>query len=239
MTAPPTPAAGHYDATRDAFREIALHADGYYDTRPGRRPAHSIWQRRVRRLALSLLDRYLRTNPRAAVVDAGCGRADFAIELTVRHPRLRAVCGTDFVPETLAIARAAAPARSPLAFQAADLRSLPYRDHAFDVAVCVNVLHHIHADHLADALAELARVTRDCMILEIKNRRNWYYRGIRVRYAPPGTPIHVFPTSRADVTAALRARGFRLTGTAALFVVEALSPLLVLRYERGPARTVR
>ena len=223
----------HYEATRQVFQHSALHRGGYYDARPGRRLRHSAWQLRVRRIALSMLARDLRGRVPTRVVDVGCGRGDLAIEVATRFPRLAEVWGTDFVREALEIARAEA-ARSPhVFFKEADVLAMPFEDQAFEAALCINVLHHVHPADLSRALDELARITGRCLILEIKNRESFYYRHLRSRLAPPVGRIGIYPTSTGDVSAILAARGFRLAAEAGIFVIKRVSPLLVLMYERG------
>jgi ubiquinone/menaquinone biosynthesis C-methylase UbiE len=235
----PTPApydapdGAHYDATRQVFQHSALHRGGYYDARPGRPFRHSMWQLRVRRIALSMLARDLRSGATTRVVDVGCGRGDFAIEVATRFPRLAEVWGTDFVREALEIARAEGARFRHVFFKEADILAMPFEDRAFDATLCINVLHHVHPADLPRSLDELARITGRCLILEIKNRESFYYRNLRSRQAPPVGRIAIFPTSTTEVSAVLAARGFRLTRQIGIFVVKRLSPLLVLMYEKG------
>jgi SAM-dependent methyltransferase len=223
----------HYEATRQVFQHSALHSGGYYDARPGRPLRHSAWQRRVRRIALSMLARQLRGGAAPRVVDVGCGRGDLTIEVATRYSSLKEVWGTDFVHEVLEIARSEAARLPRVSFKEADILAMPFEDHAFDATLCINVLHHIHPADLPRALDELARITRRCLILEIKNRESFYYRNLRSRPAPPVGRIGIFPTSTGDVSAALAARGFRLAAGTGIFVIKRLSPLLVLTYEKG------
>jgi len=224
----------HYEITRQVFRYTALYWQGYYDSRPGKPLQHSRWQRRVRSLVLALLDARCQREPRLGrVLDVGCGRGDFSIELATRYPQLTEVWGCDFSPEALAIASASAKPFGNVFFKEADILAMPFEDDSFDATLCINVLHHIHSDDLERALGELARITRQCIILEIKNRRNPYYACIGSRRIDPVGRLKVFPTSTAQVSDALKRRGFRLTAAEGIFVLKWLSPLLVLTYEKN------
>lgn len=224
----------HYRLTKQLFRQSALHKQGFYDAKPGQPPRHTVWQLRVRRTVLSFVDVLLRDAPGILrVIDVGCGRGDFTIELARRYPSIREIWGTDFSPEALAIAAGEAGQPGRIFFREADLREMPFEDNRFDLTVCINVLHHIHRDDLDRALAELARITRGDLVLEIKNRRNPYYRFIRSRPTDTGKEVRVFPTSVAEVTRALGPRGFRLTRKGGIMLGGWLSPLLVLAYEKG------
>ncbi len=223
----------HYEATKQVFRHTALATKGYYDSQPGGRLRHSWWQRCVRKIVLSLLDERFRRDPNMRhIIDVGCGRGDFSIELATRYSLLTEVWGSDFSREALAIACANAKPFTNVFFKEADILAMPFVDKRFDTTVCINVLHHIHAQDLKKALAELARITGHYVILEIKNGRNAYYRHIHSRKVDPVGSIRVFPTSITQVNEFLQREGFRLTAERAIFVIKCLSPLLILMFER-------
>jgi SAM-dependent methyltransferase len=223
----------HYETTKQVFRSTSLHAHGYYDTRPGKRFRHSIWQQRVRGIVRTLLDEHFqRDSVMMKVIDVGCGRGDFSIEVATRYPQLNEVWGIDFSPETLAIASEEAKLLKTVFFKSADILGMPFEDNSFDGALCINVLHHIHADDLKMALRELSRITKRYLILEIKNRRNLYYRHIHSRYMPQVGRLNVFPTSTTEVSTILGNFGFRRTAERGVFGLKWLSPLLVLMYEK-------
>jgi SAM-dependent methyltransferase len=223
----------HYERTRQVFRHRALYRRGYYDAKAGQPLRHSLWQRRVRAIALSMLAERVHGDAVMAVVDVGCGRGDFSIEVARRCPQVREVWGTDVVPEALALARAETTPPPNVFFREGDILNMPFADNYFDATLCINVLHHIHAADLPRALAELARITTRCLILEIKNRKHLYYKNRRLRDVDPVGQIKIFPASTADVGGVLSRHGFRLTTAAGICPIRWLSPLLVLRYEKG------
>jgi SAM-dependent methyltransferase len=78
------------------------------------------------------------------------------------HPR---VLATDVSEDVLAVARRETADEPAITVQVCDARALPYRDGAFDIAVCSLALHHFpRADAIA-VLAEMGRVARRGIIL--------------------------------------------------------------------------
>jgi hypothetical protein len=57
----------------------------------------------------------------------------------------------------------------PLAF--ATIAALPFRNGAFDLSVCTEVLEHLEDEVLADGVAELARVSRRYVLVSVPNRQ--------------------------------------------------------------------
>lgn len=218
------------EATKALFRAIALERAGYYDSSRGGRSRLSVWQRRVRRIVERMLDACVQREPAPRrLLDAGCGRGDFTLALAARYPKLEDVVGCDFSPELLALARSIAPAPSRLRFLVGELTRLPFEPAAVDVTVCLNVLHHIPRGRLKAALTELARVTARTLVLEIKNARSPYFR----LHSQRVEGVTIFPVTVERVREVLGAEGFELRQRRAIFGMEWLSPLVVLRFERG------
>jgi SAM-dependent methyltransferase len=223
----------HYEKTSDFHRISAVEKSGYYDAMIGGRSLkHTPYQLRVRKLILNILDTLLHDHPDISrACDAGCGRGDFAIEISKRYPQLNRVFGCDFVKEALTIAKKEAPADKNLSFQNAHLLHLPYGYNSFDLTLCINVLHHIYVDDLGKAIAELARVTSKFIILEIKNINNFLY-----RYLLPKSLLgmNVYPTSISNVNNIMRKHNFLPVDHRAIFLFKWLSPLVILVYKREP-----
>ena len=99
----------------------------------------------------------------ADFLDAGCGEGFVAAHLRRRLPAL-AVTGCDLSPDA---ARLAATANPQAGFAAASLLALPFRDGAFDVVGCFEVLEHLPGDAPERALRELARVARRAVVLSV------------------------------------------------------------------------
>lgn len=224
----------HYTATQELFRWVAIHRSGFYDASPGGPLRHTLWQRWVRRTVRSLLNELLdRTTTIRTLMDVGCGRGDFVLQLAACYPQLAEVWGTDFAPEMLLVAGQAAGKRSSRTFfQEADLLAMSFESERFDVVLCINVLHHILDDDQDKALQELARITRRYLILEIKNHSNPYYRRITTRHVRPWGSIRVFPTTVPRVDRVMTRCGLQRRAVRGIFPGRWLSPLLVLLYEK-------
>ena len=216
--------------TRALFRSIALERQGYYDSSPGGPRRLSVWQRRIRRIVLSLLDDTLRREPASArLLDAGCGRGDFTLQLAARYAGLLEVIGYDFSAELIELARAAAAGQPRIRFAVGGLDALPFPRSHVDVTVCVNVLHHIPHERLAVALAELARVTRRTLVVEIKNAVSPYFR----LHSHRVEGVAIFPVTVEQMRDGFRRHGFELVSRRGIFGLLWLSPLVVLRFERA------
>lgn len=109
------------------------------------------WYAGMHRIVLRLLPRYLASPPRR-VLEAGGGTGGFARRLAERFSApidLLDLSGTG-----LGMARR----RGWRRLVQADLRGLPLRDAAYDLAFCLDVIAHFEPGKEAPALAELARV---------------------------------------------------------------------------------
>lgn len=75
------------------------------------------------------------------------------------------VLATDVSEDVLAVARRETANEPTITIEACDARSLPYRDDAFDIAVCSLALHHFPRAEAVQVLAEMGRVSRRGIIL--------------------------------------------------------------------------
>lgn len=220
----------HYRATKQYMLTSARERDGYYDAADGARRKHTVWQRRIRALVLRELAGLIeRDSTITSVVDVGCGRGDFTLEIATRFSGLERVEGVDFVTEILEIGRRAAEGVARVTFTEGDVLDLPFEDRSFSVVACINVLHHVHEADQERALAELARIARGPIIFEIKSFDSFYYRHVHPK-AFGG--IQVYPTTAGSVSSGLSAHGYRLTQRIGIFGFSWLSPLAVLVFEK-------
>jgi len=221
----------HYEKTKEFHRISAVEKNGYYDAMVGNRPLKHIFpQLRVRNIVRSKLDQLTGYDSGiSSLVDVGCGRGDFTIEISKRYPQLKKICGCDFVEQALSIAQKDSASVNNISFQEAQLLSLPYDDNRFDLALCINVLHHIHKEDLGKALSELARISKRYLVLEIKNINNFLY-----RYLLPKSLLgmNVYPTSIAEVSNALKKHNFQLVEHRGIFLFNWLSPLIILTFKK-------
>lgn len=226
----------HYEKTKDLFKIHAIERQGYYDAQPGRPSKYRIWELRMRKMLLGSLDKLLRYDSNISnVIDVGCGRGDFTIEIAKRYPQLGKICGCDFCKEVLSIARKEAASPERISFQEADILDMPFEDNSFDLTLCNNVLHHIHESDLPRALSELARITNRYLIIEIRNKNSrYYYEYIySILRMKPDSSISVYRTSTSHVSSLLRNHGFQLRKQRCIFFFNRLSPILFLIYYKS------
>ena len=77
------------------------------------------------------------------VLEIGCGRGDFALELVRRFPRAR-IRGVDFSDQAIDIAMKKSSAiGAPVEFSVADAQALPFEANAFDWIVSCECLEHV------------------------------------------------------------------------------------------------
>jgi SAM-dependent methyltransferase len=107
-----------------------------------------------------------RLGPAERILDVGCGPGTITADLARRVPA-GSVTGVDRVTDVLEEARVAAAGVGNVAFRAADVYDLPFRDGAFDVVHAHQVLQHL-ADPVA-ALREMVRVARPGGIVAVRD----------------------------------------------------------------------
>jgi SAM-dependent methyltransferase len=105
------------------------------------------WWYRGRRTVLESVIAGLVLPPHARILDAGCGSGRNMVELA----RYGSVTGVELSQTSVALARQ----REVGEVIAGSVLEMPFADHSFDLAVCLDVLEHLQ-DDLA-ALAELRR----------------------------------------------------------------------------------
>lgn len=168
----------HYELTKKFFRKNAADKKGYYNSKDAEALKQDIRNRRMWEIYSSSLDGVLQNNPSIdSVIDVGCGMGNFTLELANRK-QFKKIVGIDFLKDTFDIARENTKFFEMVSFTEGDLIYMPFKDRSFDLAVCLNVLHHIHVDDFRNAIQELTRITDKYLILEIRNKKNifdiWY-----------------------------------------------------------------
>lgn len=118
-----------------------------------------------------------------SLLDAGTGSADLprAIIKWARRRGIRTrIVACDLHPQVLGIARRRSADFPEIEFARADVRSLPFRDRAFDIAILSLTLHHLDGADLETALRQLHRVARHAVIVG-ELERSWpAYLGARL-----------------------------------------------------------
>lgn len=220
----------HYQRTKEFFGSSAREKRGYYDAKIGGRLEHNPWQKLIRKMIIKRLDELFTLDKNLkSLIDVGCGNGDFCLELQHRYSELQEVYGSDFSEETLAIMKDNVASTKNIFIKKADILSLPFCDQTFDLTLCINTLHHVHRDDLSRAASELARISKKYIIIEIKNRNNFYKKYLS---AQPLEKITVFPTDAKEISALFRSNGFELIEQDNIFWLKFLSPLIVLVFRK-------
>jgi ubiquinone/menaquinone biosynthesis C-methylase UbiE len=136
--------------------------------------------------AASELLRWVKRGARTLDVPVGTGRL-------LKHMRARhfEVHGLDISPDMLAVAQAQADSVGMNArLGLGDIRHIPFADDSFDVVTCLRFLNWVDADGVEQAVTELARVSRDKLML-----------GIRYLSPPDEIRRHTWPMVRLSMRA--------------------------------------
>jgi ubiquinone/menaquinone biosynthesis C-methylase UbiE len=164
-------------------------------------PAHVVEHYLAKRVAYVL--RHCPAGGRG--LDVGCGTGVLAQRLSERG---FAMTGADPSEGMLAVLRANAPGVTGVHASGTDL---PFDDRAFDLVMCVAVMHHVAApDAVARTLGEMARVTAPGgrIIVWDHNPRNPYWGPLMARVPQDTGEERLIPA--AEIIAGLRAGGARL-----------------------------
>jgi len=212
----------HRDRTRVLFERIADQRSGEYH----RTVVSRLSQRRVRSVVMRFVGRSLDAVTAPRVLDAGCGLGDSSRAVAGRYPKAE-VLGVDFSPGTIALAQSRA--LPSVRFACGELTTLPVVDRWAHLTICVNTLHHVQPSEQRRALEELARVTGQDLIVEIKNADSLYFK----RHSKRVEGVPITPTTSGAVSGVLADRGFDLRRTWRFLGVGWLSPLEVLWFRRG------
>jgi arsenite methyltransferase len=115
------------------------------------RTSDIVRRRRLVREALAAVDG-------ERVLDVGCGPGFYATELLMDVGPSGTVVGVDRSAQMLAAARKRSAGHENIAFREGEATALPVDDHAFDAALCVQVLEYV--PDVPGALAEMHRAVR-------------------------------------------------------------------------------
>jgi ubiquinone/menaquinone biosynthesis C-methylase UbiE len=182
---------------------------------------------RLSRLALARLAEAGVADGQLALIDVGSGGADIPMALmadAARNGRTLTVTAVDARPEVLDAARRARPAVDRVAgleLIAADGRSLPYPDGAFDVAHSSMVVHHLDPAAAVALLREMSRVSRSGIVVNdlVRGRHAfawaWLFSRVttRNRLTRHDAPLSVRRAySRAELRNVVGEAGLRIVG---------------------------
>lgn len=115
-------------------------------------------------ILLTLLEQDYR--PGTSVLDVGGGHAQLAIPLAEKGYRVTVTGSHDSCRNRLAQKLTA----ETYSYQTCDMLHLPYPDRSFDVVIAFRLVPHV--DRWTELLAELARVTAGCVIIDYPDLRS-------------------------------------------------------------------
>lgn len=219
--------AEHYRDTKKFFDKSARDRQGFYDANNNRGLKHNRWQIIIRKKIADTINVY--KSQIKNVYDLGCGNGDFTFELANKFPDLT-FKGFDFSVEVVGLAQKQHNGGKNIEFLTTDLLAMNISEQA-DLVLCVNTLHHIHKDDLKKVLDAIAQIANKYIILEIKNKKNFYY-GFLKRFKKDKN-IEVYPTSVKEVSEIFKKHGFHLDKIYPLFLFKFASPLIVLCYKKN------
>jgi len=232
--------SNHYKDTENIFNLIAVTRKGFYDAKSKNKLKHTCYQLMIRKKILKIFQ----TLQTSKNLEIGCGNGDFLIKLAKKYPELF-FSGIDFSGEQLNVAKENSKNIKNINFEMSDALKLKFKDESFDTIFCINTFHHIKSEDHSKALAEFSRVSKENIILEIKNRTNFYYKYLRTGLGKHKAyfsnfdcndscikKIHVYPTIIPAVKKDLEKNGFELISLKSLYIFPFLSPLIVLHFRR-------
>ncbi len=234
MSQPASEKKTHYALVRKYFNNDASDYRQYYEGHDIEKIRRKLQKRSDWTTYTTVLDGLLSKNQKVeSVVDVGCGIGNFLIELMARN-RFTTIVGVDFLRETMRIARENQQFFSPVDFVQADLLDLPFEDRCFDVTVCLNVLHHVHPDDLQKALGELARITKNHLMVEIRNKNNvleFFFENVKLRRKFKNLPQYT--TSLDDLHRMIENHGLLVEQIKGRFPATWMCRRLVCVYKRN------
>jgi ubiquinone/menaquinone biosynthesis C-methylase UbiE len=183
----------------------------------------SLWGRLYRWREESAIQRALRgLRPANTVLDTACGTG--RVTRLLRRNGFQ-VTGCDVSIAMITVARNRLTTLGyDVPLVATDARALPYAEKSFDAATCIGLLMHLYADARVAVLRQLARVSRDRIVVQYGYVDALNRARARITGRPPGNVQ--YPVSERELRMDLRSSG--LTERARFWVFRGLSSSLLL-----------
>jgi ubiquinone/menaquinone biosynthesis C-methylase UbiE len=198
--------ASTYERARDRYRDVSV-AEGYdswrYETPRGRRRN----RRDLAAISRALEEAARRGAPVATALDLPCGTGRLAPLLADWGV---AAAGADASLEMIRVARRKTGRRLSLFQCGAD--AIPIADGALDAVLTIRFLFHLDRESRRRILAEMRRVARRWVIVDIRHRYNLRWVGWRIRHALGLLPQVQYRFSRAGLEEELSDAGLALRG---------------------------
>lgn len=197
--------ASRYERAKARYQDTAV-AEGYdswrYQTPRGRRRN----KRDLAAIGRALDEAARRGDPIRTALDIPCGTGRLAPLL--RERRIGAV-GADISLEMMRVARRK-PGAPPL-YQC-NAEAIPHRDASLDGVFGIRFLFHLDAAARGRVLAEMRRVSRRWVVLDVRHRYNFRYLGWRARHALGLLPQIQHRFSREGLARELSQASLRVAG---------------------------
>lgn len=197
--------ASIYERAKARYQDAAV-AEGYdswrYETPRGRRRN----RRDLAAIGRALDEAARRGHPVRTALDIPCGTGRLSPLLCERRI---AAAGADISLEMMRVAR-----RKPgaLALYQCNAEAIPHRDASLDGVFAIRFLFHLDAAARGRVLAEMRRVSRRWLVLDVRHRYNFRYLGWRIRHALGLLPQVQHRFSREGLERELSEAGLRLVG---------------------------
>lgn len=197
-----------------------------------RRRFHNLKGRLYRWREESAIRQALRTlPPGSAILDAACGTG--RVTALLRRKGFRAT-GCDISSAMIEVARHELTLLGyDVPLVTTDVQHLPYQDKSFDAATCIGLLMHVGADARVGILRELARVTRDRLVVQYGSAHALN----RGRGRISGQPSVRYPVSEAEMRVDVERSG--LTERARFWVLRGFSSSVVVLLTKRDAPRIR
>jgi ubiquinone/menaquinone biosynthesis C-methylase UbiE len=203
----------HQDTNRihEYFRHDAESKKDFYKTKNHEQIHTELSKRTMWKTYQKTLDELISNyEDLTTICDLGCGMGNFLFEI-ISKDHFDQIIGIDNLIETMKIALKEKKLFQQACFIQADILSLPLKNNSIDVVFCLNVLHHFQKNIFEKAIHEITRITKNIMILEIRNQKylgNFLLKKIIIPHSYHDLPIYSYDTSY--VTNLLQNLGFEL-----------------------------
>jgi ubiquinone/menaquinone biosynthesis C-methylase UbiE len=198
--------ASTFERAKSRYRDAAVAADydsWRYETPRGRRRN----RRDFAAIGRALDEAERRGAPVRAALDLPCGTGRLAPLLSARAI---AAVGADVSLEMLRVTFRKLGKKFPIFQCSAD--AIPLRDGSLDAVLAIRFLFHLDREGRARVLAEMARVSRRWLILDVRHRYNLRWVGWRLRHGLGLLPRVQHRFSRAALEEELSAASLAVRG---------------------------
>ena len=210
---------------KDAYQTAAV--AGAYDAERFSDAVGRLFDRLEKRALEQVLTKALGRDRTARVLDAPCGTGRITEMLLGMGFE---VLGGDISPAMMRVAADKTRRyERQVAFQQLDLEGLDLPSDSFDVVTCVRLMHHLDSAGRAGVLKELARVSREWVLINV-SYSSGFYRLRRTLKRWLGQGVSRQSSTWAEVLEETRAAGLKVRGWK--FAVRWLSEDLALLLEK-------